>query len=307
VALARVEPHERPGAAADHAAAALDVDLTFDHSHPGVLLHLVLAQFLARLEHDEHCARGVVGMQDDRVARAVRRGGRVKIPALHGRSVYAYTQPLFMPLVVDSFVMGPFQSNCYVVRSERGAAEAAVIDPGDDPTPLRLELAGMGARTGGILVTHTDVDHIGGVAALAEGTGAEVWAPNGEVETLTSGETRGGGKVTPHDAEHAVTGGDVVTVAGITFDVVDVPGHSAGHVAFFADGHLFSGDLLFAGSVGRVDLPGGDWETLLDSVRALLARFPGDTIVQPGHGPATTLERELRTNPFLRDLRAECT
>jgi hydroxyacylglutathione hydrolase len=212
-----------------------------------------------------------------------------------------------MPLVVDSFVMGPFQSNCYVVRSERGAAEAAVIDPGDDPTPLRLELAGMGARTGGILVTHTDVDHIGGVAALAEGTGAEVWAPSGEVETLTSGETRGGGKVTPHDAEHAVTGGDVVTVAGITFDVVDVPGHSAGHVAFFADGHLFSGDLLFAGSVGRVDLPGGDWETLLDSVRALLARFPGDTIVQPGHGPATTLERELRTNPFLRDLRAECT
>ena len=86
-----------------------------------------------------------------------------------------------------------------------------------------------------------------------------------------------------------------------------MPGHSAGHVAFHADGHLFSGDLLFAGSVGRVDLPGGDWETLLASVRALLGRFPGDTIVHPGHGPATTLERELQTNPFLRDLRAEST
>ncbi|HEY6962198.1 MAG TPA: MBL fold metallo-hydrolase [Gaiellaceae bacterium] len=209
-----------------------------------------------------------------------------------------------MPLVVDSFVMGAFQSNCYVVRTDRGAAEAAVVDPGDDPTPLRLELARMGARTGGILVTHADVDHIGGVAALAEGTGAEVWAPAGEVEALRAGETRGGLRVPPHDPAHVVTGGDTITVAGIAFEVVDVPGHSAGHVAFHADGELFSGDLLFAGSVGRVDLAGGDWETLLSSVRALLDRFPGDTVVRPGHGPATTLARELQPNPFLRELRA---
>ena len=245
-----------PGAAADGAAAAFDVDLSVDHRHPRVLLHLVLAELLARLEHDQHRAGGVVRVEDDRVAGAVRRGRRVEVPALHGRSVYAYTQPLFMPLVVDSFVMGPFQSNCYVVRSERGAAEAAVIDPGDDPTPLRLELAGMGARTAAILVTHTDVDHIGGVAALAEGTGAEVWAPSGEVEALKNGQTRGGMRVPPYDPEHVVSGGDEIAVAGITFDVVDVPGHSAGHVAFYADGHLFSGDLLFAGSVGRVDLAG---------------------------------------------------
>ncbi|HEY0417341.1 MAG TPA: MBL fold metallo-hydrolase [Gaiellaceae bacterium] len=210
-----------------------------------------------------------------------------------------------MPLVVDSFEMGPFQSNCYVVRTERGAAEAAVVDPGDDPTALRLELARMGARTGGILVTHTDIDHIGGVAALADGTGAEVWAPAGELESLRTGATRGGGRVAPHDPAHAVAGGDVVSVAGISFDVVDVPGHSAGHVAFHADGHLFSGDLLFAGSVGRVDLEGGDWDTLLASVRALLDRFEPETIVHPGHGPATTLDRELRTNPFLRELRTE--
>jgi glyoxylase-like metal-dependent hydrolase (beta-lactamase superfamily II) len=210
-----------------------------------------------------------------------------------------------MSLVVDSFAMGPYASNCYVVRSERGAAEAAVIDPGDDPTPLRLELARMGARTGGILVTHTDVDHIGGVAALADGTGSEVWAPAGEVETLRSGETRGGTRVAPHEPAHTVAGGDEITVAGITFEVLDIPGHSAGHVAFYADGELFSGDLLFAGSVGRVDLSGGDWETLLASVRGLLDRFPPDTVVRPGHGPATTLGRELQTNPFLHELRAE--
>jgi glyoxylase-like metal-dependent hydrolase (beta-lactamase superfamily II) len=210
-----------------------------------------------------------------------------------------------MPLAVDSFVMGPFQSNCYVVRSELAAAEAAVIDPGDDPTPLRLELARMGARTAGILVTHTDIDHVGGVAALAEGPGAEVWAPAGEVEALRAGETRGGLRVASHDPAHTVSGGDEATVAGITFEVVDVPGHSAGHVAFHAGGELFSGDLLFAGSVGRVDLPGGDWEALLASVRSLLERFPPETVVRPGHGPATTLERELQTNPFLRELRAE--
>ncbi|HET7647466.1 MAG TPA: MBL fold metallo-hydrolase [Gaiellaceae bacterium] len=209
-----------------------------------------------------------------------------------------------MALVVDSFVMGPFQSNCYVVRSERGAVEAAVVDPGDDPTPLRLELARLGARTGGILVTHTDVDHVGGVAALAEGTGAEVWAPAGEVEALREGLTRGGMRVGPHDPEHVVTGGDEITVAGITFEVVDVPGHSAGHVAFHAEGELFSGDLLFAGSVGRVDLAGGDWDALLASVRALADRFPAETVIRPGHGQATTLGHELQTNPFLRELRA---
>src|SRR5207237_3759662 len=127
----------------------------------------------------------------------------------------AYTLKRSMPLAVDSYVMGPFQSNCYVVRAERTAAEAAVVDPGDDPTPLRLELARLGTTPGGILVTHTDVDHIGGVAALADGTGAEVWAPAAEVEDLRSGTPRGGFPVGPHDPAHVVTGGDEVAVAGI--------------------------------------------------------------------------------------------
>ena len=210
-----------------------------------------------------------------------------------------------MPLAVDRFTLGPFQSNCYVIRSDRGAAEAVVVDPGDDPTPIRLEIARMGARTAGILVTHTDVDHVAGVAALAEGARAEVWAPAGEADALREGRTRGSLTVQPHDPAHTVSGGDEVIVGGITFEVVDVPGHSAGHVAFHADGALFSGDVVFAGSVGRVDLPGGDWDTLLESIRTLVDRFGPDTTVYPGHGPKTTLGRELETNPFLRDLRAE--
>jgi len=209
-----------------------------------------------------------------------------------------------MSIVVDTFVMGPYRSNCYVLRGERGASEAVVVDPGDDPTPLRLELARMGARTAGVLVTHTDVDHIAGVAALADGTGSEVWAPAGEVDALRTGETRGGLRVGAHDPAHTVTGGDEVTVGGITFEVLDVPGHSVGHVAYLVDDQLFSGDLLFAGSVGRVDLEGGDWETLLDSVRSLLDRLSPDIVLYPGHGPTTTLGRELQTNPFLSELRA---
>jgi glyoxylase-like metal-dependent hydrolase (beta-lactamase superfamily II) len=210
-----------------------------------------------------------------------------------------------VPLAVDSYVMGPFQSNCYVVRADDGAAEAAIVDPGDDPTQLLAELARLGTTPHGILVTHTDVDHIGGVAALAESSGAEVWAPAGEVEALRSGTPRGGFPVAPHDPAHLVTGGDQITVAGVAFDVLDVPGHSPGHVAFHHDGEIFAGDVLFAGSVGRYDFPGGDWATLLDSVRSLVERFPGETIVYPGHGPATTLGEELQSNPFLAELRAE--
>jgi glyoxylase-like metal-dependent hydrolase (beta-lactamase superfamily II) len=208
-----------------------------------------------------------------------------------------------VPLAVASLVLSQYESNCYIVRADRDATDAVVIDPGGDPTSLRLELARMGARTAAILVTHTDVDHIAGVAELATGTGAEVWAPAGELDALREGSTRTGSYVRPYEAEHAVAGGDAIDVGGIAFEVVDVPGHSAGHVAFAADDAIFSGDLVFAGSVGRVDLPGGDGEALLDSVRRLVERYGRDAVVYPGHGPRTTLGHELDTNPFLRDLR----
>ena len=285
------------------------LDVAVEHRHPRVLLHLMLAERLARLEHDQDGARSVVRVQDERVTGAVGRVNGEEVPRLHARSEpirgQATLKRLPMPLAVDPFVLGPFRSNCYVVRSERGAPEAVVIDPGDDPTELRLELARMGTRTAGILVTHTDVDHIGGVAALAEGTGAEVWAPSGEVDALRAGETRGGMRVPPHDPAHTVSRRRRGHRRRNHLRGARRAGHSPGHVAFLADGQLFSGDLLFAGSVGRVDLAGGDWETLLASVRSLLGRLPADTVIHPGHGPATTLGRELQSNPFLAELRAE--
>lgn len=209
-----------------------------------------------------------------------------------------------MPLTVEHFTLSDYQSNCYVVRADETASEAAVIDPGGDPRALLAALAQRGVETAGILVTHADIDHVEGVAALAAATGAEVWAPAGEIDALRTGLTRTGTPFTAHDSEHAVNGGDEVAVAGISFDVIDIPGHSAGHVAFAVGSTIFSGDLLFAGSVGRVDLPGGDWQTLLNSVNRLIAQFGRDAVVYSGHGPKTTLGQELDTNPFLGELRS---
>jgi hydroxyacylglutathione hydrolase len=209
-------------------------------------------------------------------------------------------------LAVDRYELGPFRTNCYVVRVDRGAPEAAVVDPGSDASALRLELARLKTSCAAILVTHGHFDHLGAVADLAEGTGAPVYMPNGERDRLEHYTEFAPANVPgrAYTPDTLLEGGETIDVARISFDCVSIPGHSPAHVGFYTEGHLFSGDLLFAGSVGRVDLPGGDWDTLLASVRMLADRFPPDTIVYPGHGETTTIGDELARNPFLAELRA---
>jgi len=209
-----------------------------------------------------------------------------------------------MSLVVDMYTLGLIGTNCYVVRSAPDAPEAVVIDPGADGAALQAELDRLGARCAAILLTHTHWDHLGGVAELAEATRAPVYVSREAAPALAHPRPsvpglsiRGWSEV-----EH-LQGGQALGAGGIEFEVLDVPGHAPGHVAFAADGSLFSGDVLFAGSVGRVDVPGGDWETLLASIRLLAERFPPETTVYSGHGRPTTLGIELERNPFLAELR----
>jgi hydroxyacylglutathione hydrolase len=210
-----------------------------------------------------------------------------------------------MALIIDRYELGAARTNCYIVRGHDTAPEAAVVDPGADAPGLLRELEARGASCAGILITHTHWDHLGGVADLAEATGAPVYMPSVEAVVLARPQDFFPGiDIRPYEAEVLLAGDEELTVAGIDFQTVSVPGHSPGHVAYYADGALFSGDVLFAGSVGRTDLPFADWDTLVESIRFLMGRFPPDTIVYSGHGPETTLGAELARNPFLAELRA---
>ena len=204
--------------------------------------------------------------------------------------------------------VGPIQENCYLVRADADARRAVLVDPGEEAPRLLAALEAAGATLDGILVTHCHFDHIGAVAPVARATGAEVWCPAGETAILADimryVPYAGFGPYESWQAEHPVTGGDRIELAGLTFDVIDTPGHSPGHVSYAVAGEdaLFSGDVLFQGSVGRTDLPGGDMGTLLDSIGTLLDGFPDETVVHPGHMGLTTLGRERATNPFLQSL-----
>lgn len=227
-------------------------------------------------------------------------------------------------LDVRAFTVGPVQENCYVVCArDRQPLEgepptpAVVIDPGDEPERLLAALRSLAVDVKAILVTHCHFDHIGAVAPLAAATGAPVYCPTIEQPVLADimrWVPPGFGPFDSYNADHTLAGGESFQLAGLDVAVRFTPGHSPGHITYAispaaqqatdgATAVLFSGDVLFAGSVGRVDLPGGDWATLERSIGDLLREFPPQTTAYPGHMGVTTLERERDTNPFLAELR----
>ncbi len=211
-----------------------------------------------------------------------------------------------MSVRVEQLPLGPIGTNAYIVHND-GAQEALVVDPAAEATEITASLTRLGVACAAILLTHGHWDHLCGVADLAEPTGAPVYMPAGERDLLENlaQHLPPGASGRSWSPDVLLQGGEKLELAGIDLEVVSVPGHSPAHIAYVSGGHLFSGDVLFAGSVGRTDLPGADWNTLLTSIRLLVATLPPDTVVHPGHGPATTLAAELESNPFLADLLAE--
>ncbi len=200
-----------------------------------------------------------------------------------------------------SFVTTPFVENAFVLKD---GDEAIVIDPGEATDELLDALTGLNVRT--LVNTHAHVDHVGGNAEVIARTGAELACHRDAVEMLEHVGQQGamfGIEIAPSPAPtRLLDAGDVVKVGSQELTVVYVPGHAPGHIALVGDGFIIGGDVLFAGSIGRTDLPGGDMQVLMNSIRTEFLTLPDETIVYCGHGPSTTVGMERKTNPFIAAL-----
>jgi hydroxyacylglutathione hydrolase len=210
---------------------------------------------------------------------------------------------------VRMFTVGLVQENCFLLRRD-GSAAALLVDPGEEAPRILAAVEELDVNVEAILVTHCHFDHVGAVAPVAKATGAPVYVSEIErpvlADIMSYVPFPGFGPYDSYEADHTLKGGERLELAGFEIDVLFTPGHSPGHLAYSipSERALFSGDVLFQGSVGRVDLPGGDWGTLLGSIGSLVESLPEDTTVYPGHMGITTLGAERRTNPFLAELAA---
>jgi glyoxylase-like metal-dependent hydrolase (beta-lactamase superfamily II) len=212
-----------------------------------------------------------------------------------------------MALDVEMLTVGQIGENCFLFRPQ-GGDRLLIVDPGEEAERILAAAEAMGGTVEAILLTHCHFDHIGAVAPVARATGAPVYCPEIEVPLLADIMAyvpwAGFGPYESYEADEVVRGGETLELAGMEIEVIFTPGHSPGHVTYAVKGEpaIFSGDVLFQGSVGRVDLPGGDGPTLLDSIGKLMGAYPDETVVHPGHMGLTTLGAERASNPFLGSL-----
>ncbi|OYD07875.1 metal-binding protein [Paludifilum halophilum] len=195
-------------------------------------------------------------------------------------------------------------TNCYLIYHGE-TREALVVDPGTGPEEVLDRLKELELNVQAILLTHAHFDHIGGLESVREKTGAPVYVHREEADWLESPDLNGSGLFPGLDpvrcgrAEHLLEGGEILSFLGQTFRVTHTPGHSPGSVSYALDSMVFSGDVLFAGSIGRTDLPGGDHATLMRIIHDYMMELPEETVVYSGHGPVTTIDREQASNPFV--------
>lgn len=203
---------------------------------------------------------------------------------------------------IRRLVVGPFQSNCYVARAPDGP-RAVVVDPGDEADRIESVLEDWGAELEAILLTHAHLDHVGAVAPLKERHDIPVHLHPDDLPLYRQAPQQaaafGFRAATPPDPDRRLAHGDRLEVAGLSLDVRHAPGHSPGGVVLVGDGYAFVGDCVFAGSIGRTDLPGGDSATLLRSIHEQILTLSEETVLLSGHGPETTVGREATSNPFL--------
>jgi glyoxylase-like metal-dependent hydrolase (beta-lactamase superfamily II) len=208
-----------------------------------------------------------------------------------------------MGMIIETLQLGPVGTNCYIVGDEISRS-AVVIDPGDEPRRVLLALEERRLSVGSIVATHAHFDHVGAVAPIVAATRAPFLLFHAELPVLEVAADRalaflGIDIPRPPAPDRLLREGDTVTLGGAPFRVAHTPGHSPGHLCLIGDGLAFVGDVIFQGSIGRTDLPGGDHATLLRSIATHILTLPDETVLYNGHGPATTVGRERRANPFL--------
>ncbi|BCA79575.1 MBL fold metallo-hydrolase [Desulfuromonas sp. AOP6] len=205
-------------------------------------------------------------------------------------------------MIVECLSVGPLQVNCFIIADEP-SREAMVVDPGDEGERIWQHLQEKRWTLKYIVNTHGHFDHIGGNRSLVEKAGAPLMIHPADVPLLQNAAQHaaiyGLKTVSSPEPQRLLNEGDVLNLGDLAFSVLHVPGHSPGGICFYGEGHLFAGDVLFAGSVGRTDLPGGDHDTLIQGIKQKLLVLPEQTVVHTGHGPDTTIGREKKSNPFV--------